>query len=67
MSEGGNRLYPAPHLTPISPPDVLYPEVDGKKSGISVVTERLVAEGCWFNARVGHLRIEFTTPTQIVV
>ena len=27
---------------------VLYPEVDGKKSGTSVLTERLVTEGCWF-------------------
>jgi len=28
------------------------------KSGTPVLTERLVTEGNWFNARAGHLRID---------
>jgi hypothetical protein len=28
------------------------------KSGTSVVTERLVPEGCWYGLRAGHFRID---------
>jgi len=26
---------------------MFYPELDGKKSGTPVLTERLITEGCW--------------------